>query len=237
MTKDPKQFTSDFSGAALLLISADTRDRNLLKQLLDHLGVSAHLAVLTPEGFDLHDMLERDGILIDADSDAGRAAHAAISERPDAPPILTIGSAAVSGAATFLAKPIMDASRFAAAIAELLRPRLATELAELIDMAGPDHAPALVSQIADDLVAAGGALRRAVAAQDCDGIRHQTHILISLTGAVGAARLQRQSETLNAAAHRRDVGSIGELAGPLDTGLNQLLSEIRTTGDGFVRRN
>lgn len=84
----------------------------------------------------------------------------------------------------------------------------ALRLAHLLEIAGPDGETELMDRLDADLARARSALIAAIAARDIGGVRAETHVLISLTGAVGAAELQDQMERMNAAAHRSDWGGL-----------------------------
>ncbi|MBK5926959.1 hypothetical protein [Rhodobaculum claviforme] len=93
-------------------------------------------------------------------------------------------------------EPVVDAERYG----------------RLIEMAGADAARELLERLGEDLDSVSRGLVRALA----DGpsmaeIRAQTHVLISLAGAVGADPLQRLAEALNAAANRGAPDDIARL--------------------------
>ncbi|WP_114966046.1 hypothetical protein [Alkalilacustris brevis] len=83
----------------------------------------------------------------------------------------------------------------------------------LIEIAGEDGAIELLERLLEDLRQVERGLVRALEEPNSAEIRTQTHVLIALAGAVGADALQKQAETLNCAAHRRepeDMRSLGE---------------------------
>lgn len=82
----------------------------------------------------------------------------------------------------------------------------------LLDIAGPDGAGELVERLHEDLAGVAERLGRGLPDADWSVIRAETHVLIALAGAVGAERLQRLAETLNAQAHRKDAGDLGRIA-------------------------
>lgn len=81
---------------------------------------------------------------------------------------------------------------------------VAPRLGHLLALAGPDEAGELIDRLAADLERSAETLANATDRGDSHGVRAATHVLISLTGAVGAGRLQRDMEAANAAAHRDD---------------------------------
>ncbi|RDC69023.1 response regulator [Rhodovulum sp. 12E13] len=81
---------------------------------------------------------------------------------------------------------------------------VAPRLCHLLALAGPDEAGELIDRLSADLERSADTLAEAADRGDSCGVRAATHVLISLTGAVGAGRLQREMEAANAAAHRDD---------------------------------
>jgi two-component system, OmpR family, aerobic respiration control sensor histidine kinase ArcB len=92
----------------------------------------------------------------------------------------------------------------------------------LVDIIGKDSAGELLAKLqADtDTVAEGLGLGRKNL--DLSEIRSQTHILISVAGAVGAQRLQFLAQRLNAAANRDAAPEIDALCGECLSGLAEL---------------
>ncbi|MEE4120020.1 MAG: response regulator [Paracoccaceae bacterium] len=134
-----------------------------------------------------------------------------------------------AGADGLIAKPVVSLAAIAEAIARLghetrtwhpaaeAAPNLgpdetgiaretpvAPRLGHLLALAGPDEASELIDRLSDDLERSAETLADATERGDSHGVRAATHVLISLTGAVGASRLQRDMEAANAAAHRDD---------------------------------
>ncbi len=133
-----------------------------------------------------------------------------------------------AGADAILAKPLAGLETFGMAIANVLgrasRPEedqasSTADLAEfdrssfdrLIEIAGPSAARELLERLCADLRKTERGLVAGLADGDVAAIRAETHVLIALAGAVGAARLQALSQTLNAAAHRRQRGDLSRL--------------------------
>jgi CheY-like chemotaxis protein len=84
----------------------------------------------------------------------------------------------------------------------------AARLRHLLDIAGPGTRQELLDRLACDLDRAATGLDDAAARGDLASVRSQTHVLISLTGAVGAEGLQARMEAVNAAAHAGDADAI-----------------------------
>ena len=101
-------------------------------------------------------------------------------------------------------------------------------LADILTMAGPETAARILRQMHADLSATAAALRPALAPPDWTAIRAQTHILISLAGTIGAARLHAMAIDLNDAAHARDAGRTTTLATPLLSDLDALTALLAT---------
>jgi CheY-like chemotaxis protein len=86
--------------------------------------------------------------------------------------------------------------------------------------------PELLDRLVEDLKAVRSSLDAGVSATTIPEIRAQTHILIAISGAVGADRLCRRAETLNIAAKRgRSVG-LAQVYQPVRDDLDDLLGFI-----------
>lgn len=80
----------------------------------------------------------------------------------------------------------------------------------LLSLAGPQVAPDLLRQLAEDLAGVAAGLGPALAQQDRAEVRAQTHVLMALAGSVGATPLYAAAERLNRAAHNGDgIDDIG----------------------------
>jgi two-component system, OmpR family, aerobic respiration control sensor histidine kinase ArcB len=98
--------------------------------------------------------------------------------------------------------------------------------AALLAVAGATGAPELLERLQEDLGAVLAALDRGIASADLAEIRGQTHILIALSGAVGAERLYRLAEVLNIAAKRRRVDDLAALYAPCRADLQGLIATV-----------
>lgn len=74
----------------------------------------------------------------------------------------------------------------------------------LLEKAGPATATDLLARLQSDLTAVSQALDAAFATRDWASLGRQSHILIGLTGILGAGRLLECAQTLNAATHAKD---------------------------------
>lgn len=150
-----------------------------------------------------------------------------------------------AGADGILAKPIMSLESFGQAIAGVMRkpaaaPRAGSaaplreppfnplHLNRLLALAGIDSAQELLRRLRQDFEAVRQGLVRGLEDQDVALIRAQTHVLISLAGAIGADCLQGRAGEINAAANAGDMAvarsigprvieRLGQIVGILDS--------------------
>lgn len=132
-----------------------------------------------------------------------------------------------AGADLILAKPVACEESFGQAIMTALgyrrslpeRPEAngkapdemdSARLEHLLDIAGPASAPELLHRLHSDLSAVERALVGALQAPDWAELRAQTHVLIALSGAVGAERLLSLARKLNTAVHRHEPDAVAE---------------------------
>lgn len=99
-------------------------------------------------------------------------------------------------------------------------------LQHLLDLAGAAVATELLDRLTEDLSGVATALAAAVPLRDTVQIRAQSHVLISLSGAVGATRLQHLAEDLNAAAHAADPEAIDRLSAQVARLLARLREDV-----------
>jgi CheY-like chemotaxis protein len=104
----------------------------------------------------------------------------------------------------------------------------------LLEVAGADRAE-LLERLHADLCSVRDALDLALGQGDLPEIRAQTHILIAVSGAVGADRLYRLAEVLNIAAKRRRTRDLPALYAPCRADLVDLIAYVaeRATGIGL----
>jgi CheY-like chemotaxis protein len=96
----------------------------------------------------------------------------------------------------------------------------------LLEVAGTEGTVELLQRLHEDLCAVMAALDAGVGQGDIPEIRAQTHILIAISGAVGADRLYRLTEVLNIAAKRRRVDDLVALYAPCRTDLQDLITHV-----------
>jgi HPt (histidine-containing phosphotransfer) domain-containing protein len=99
-------------------------------------------------------------------------------------------------------------------------------LEAILQAAGPSGKGELLAHLLQDLHSVQGLLRQAVADNDTATTRAQSHILISLAGAIGADRLQVMAEALNAAAHRNRLSEAQTLVRSCDEALASLIVQV-----------
>ena len=102
-------------------------------------------------------------------------------------------------------RPEADWPAEPAAVADALTAFDEARFRDLMAAAGPEDGPELSRRLTADLRSVDRALAQADPRGQAAEIRAQTHILIALAGAVGAARLQHRAERLN----RVDKGQKG----------------------------
>jgi HPt (histidine-containing phosphotransfer) domain-containing protein len=125
------------------------------------------------------------------------------------------------------------------AVARLSQPRTTTatgiadfdptRLAHLMQITGPDLAAELLARLTEDLTATEETLTTGAEAADWNRLREGSHVLISLSGSVGALSLQAMSESLNAIAHAQNRDELAALMPPLAAELAALIRLIRGT--------
>lgn len=99
-------------------------------------------------------------------------------------------------------------------------------LDRLLEAAGVAGSAELLDRVVEDLTAVLETLDRGVAEVSVPDIRAQTHILIAISGAVGADRLCQMAEILNIAAKRQKLDNLPQIHGPLRRDLLALLGVI-----------
>ena len=104
-----------------------------------------------------------------------------------------------------------------------------SRLASLLQITGPDLAAELLARLTEDLTATQETLATGARTADWKRIREGSHVLISLSGSVGALSLQAMSENLNAIAHAQDRSALMTLMPPLEGELAALIRLIRAT--------
>jgi HPt (histidine-containing phosphotransfer) domain-containing protein len=105
----------------------------------------------------------------------------------------------------------------------------ASRLSHLLEITGPDLAVELLARLTEDLTTTQEKLDQGAATADWKRLREGSHVLISLSGSVGAMSLQTMAESLNAIAHRQESDALSTLMPPLGAELSSLIQLIRAT--------
>ncbi|MBL9050182.1 MAG: Hpt domain-containing protein [Tabrizicola sp.] len=124
-----------------------------------------------------------------------------------------------------LARLSAEPNPFAAEIGEFDTSRLT----HLLDLTGPDLAQELLARLTEDLDAVLHSVEQGTASADWKRLREATHVLISLSGSVGALSLQAMAEELNALAHQQDLAASRTILSPLTRELRALIAYVRAT--------
>jgi HPt (histidine-containing phosphotransfer) domain-containing protein len=103
----------------------------------------------------------------------------------------------------------------------------AIRLKRLLELAGPNQSDELLARLSEDLTTCRAELRKAAAPPDWRQLRDSTHVLISLSGSIGALPLQTIAQALNAAAHAEDSDAVAALLAPLEKDLSALVDHLR----------
>ncbi len=160
-----------------------------------------------------------------------------------------------AGADGIIAKPILDIATFGEAIAthletakrtgddfpELLIPPIddldrvdCKRMEELLKIAGPGASIELLDRLIGDLSRVRTHLLFASPISGHGKIRAESHVLISLSGAIGAQGLLQLAKSLNAAAHRNHSAVLPELTQRTAHALSGILARLRTKREGLV---
>lgn len=98
----------------------------------------------------------------------------------------------------------------------------------LAEAIGPEAMTDLLGKIEADLARAESQVARGLAEDDRATVASATHVLISVSGAVGAQRLQTLAQKLNAAAHGRSDDDLHALGAQIATQLMVLRAFVRS---------
>lgn len=108
-----------------------------------------------------------------------------------------------------------------------LEPKMDTDrLERLLEAAGEAGSAELLDRVVEDLSTVLEALDKGIAEGVVADIRAQTHILVAISGAVGADRLCQMAEVLNIAAKRRKMDQSAQIYAHLRLDLVDLLAVI-----------
>lgn len=252
----------DLSGKRILVAEDNPTNQMVAREILAALGAEVSLAGDGREALALFEEGGFDLVVVDIEMPhvSGLEVIRRIRGRSDArarTPIVALTAYAMkdhrlriaeAGADGLISKPILSAAAFGAAIAQHIRAAAPERTApDPDDMPEIDHAafaalatsigPAMMSEllerIVSDLRDARDSLGAALAAHDLAGIRTTSHILISVAGAFGAARLQARASQLNEAAH---AGSLEAVEPSLRACLEEIAPALRFAQEEKGRR-
>ena len=97
-------------------------------------------------------------------------------------------------------------------------------LRHLMALAGPELAPELQRRLVEDL---SGVLRHLTeSAADLAEVQAQCHVLMSLSGTVGAMALHQMADSLHGAAVQRDAAQVAALLPPALQATQSLIAQI-----------
>lgn len=102
----------------------------------------------------------------------------------------------------------------------------------LLAVVGPETAPDLLHQLAEDLSSCATGIRRGSETDDWTALREASHVLISLSGSAGAMALHGLAQALNKAAHARDRWMLERIEPALMRDLEALIALVRATPTG-----
>lgn len=157
-----------------------------------------------------------------------------------------------AGADGILAKPILSIESFGAAIATVMARRGTrqddasdlpspdddvldpVQLERLLALSGASRGAELLRRLQSDFLSVQEGIETGLRDADTALIRGQTHVLISLAGAVGSTVLQQQAQQMNMAAHQKDQDELRQYAPELMSRLSDLINRIaRERADRF----
>jgi HPt (histidine-containing phosphotransfer) domain-containing protein len=103
-----------------------------------------------------------------------------------------------------------------------------SRLDHLLDLTGPDLAQELLARLTEDLTATLNSLEQGAASDNWKLLREGTHVLISLSGSVGAVSLQAMAQGLNASAHSQEISAVQAVMPQLTRQLRALIAFIQS---------
>lgn len=151
-----------------------------------------------------------------------------------------------AGADGTITKPVLDAQKFGREVLKILsKANQRVDAAESISLQGFEHSildqatyqklihavgaeafPDLIVRVHEDLLAVLTELEKATDRLNYMSIRSQTHILISVAGAIGAKSVQAQAQILNAFANEKADTEVRKSSLDCISALKTLVSEI-----------
>ncbi len=254
----------DLSGLRILVAEDNETNQIIVRQVLGKMGAAPRIAADGVEALEILARERFDIALVDIEMPrmSGIELMQAVREFGDGRaklPLVALTAYVLrdnreaiyaAGADGIIGKPIRSAGAFGRAILRHLGRDVAAgalhhpaeedgfdqeQFDALLTAAGPDGARELLERLTEDLQSVAGALAAAVPDEDLREIRGQTHILVSLAGAVGADRLRHLAEALNLAAQRQRLPDLPGLFQAVDADLTDLLKAIAARQGGGSR--
>jgi two-component system, OmpR family, aerobic respiration control sensor histidine kinase ArcB len=108
-------------------------------------------------------------------------------------------------------------------------------LTALLDMAGPETARELALRLGEDLTAVSNSLDQAARGGDRHLLRSQTHVLLAISGTVGATRLFELSERLNGLTRSPEAGAVADIVAEIRLLIAHLIERVRLAQIGLKR--
>lgn len=248
----------DLRGYRLLVADDSGTNRLLLQAMLTRMGAECELARDGIEALNWLSREKFDLAIIDIEMPVLGGIDVIHSERLRqargiAPPTSMVAMTAYvlrdnreaiieAGADGILAKPVGGIEAFGKAIWHFLQgapdasewcpeaaPALsAATLSELMEAAGPDQEGDLLDRLREDLAMVEARITQALDYDDLTAVAEQTHILLSLTTAVGALPTQQSARRLNRMARAGDMAGVQELGPACLAFLRSLRAELAT---------
>ncbi|UWQ16310.1 ATP-binding protein [Jannaschia sp. M317] len=250
----------DLTGRRVLVADDSATNQTLLRGILARLGAECETAGDGIEALNWLSRERFDMALVDLEMPRLGGLDVIRSERERqargiAPPMLMVAMTAYvlrdnreaileAGADGILAKPLAGIETVAKILHQFLEdapdpddwaperaPALsAITLAELMAAAGPDQGDVLLTRLKQDLALVDMDLSAALDGKDLAGIRAQTHVLLSLAGAVGALPTQEAARRVGHLARDGDMEAIAIAVKVCLGRLSELRDELRRTG-------
>lgn len=249
----------DLSGWRVLVADDSATNQTVLRGMLAQLGAECEVASNGVDALNWFSRERFDLALIDLEMPQLGGLDVIRSERLRqargvAPPMVMVAMTAYvlrdnreaiyeAGADGILSKPLGNLETFGKVLRNYLEsapdpadwvpeeapPISAATLAELMVAAGPDQGVFLLARLSEDLASVENELGAALEADDLSSVRAQTHVLLSLSAAVGALPTQEAARRLNRLA-REGSNEATLIAGKVCLGrLAELRAELGAT--------
>ncbi|WP_371154586.1 ATP-binding protein [Jannaschia sp. 2305UL9-9] len=257
---EPQGTLPNLCGVRALVADDSATNQTLLRGMLAHMGAECETASDGIEALNWLNRERFDIALIDLEMPRLGGLEVIRSERLRqargiAPPMVMVAMTAYvlrdnreaifeAGADGILAKPLGTIETFGKVVHHYLQsapdpadwaperapPFSYATLAELMAAAGPDQGDVLLSRLKEDLTGVADAMSEAIEDRDLGVIRAQTHILLSLAGAIGALPTQEAARRLHQVTRQGDEEAISIAAKMCLGRLQEMRAELAQTG-------